>query len=274
MNNTSSQVSTSQSQGEDSTSSSFSSGPVSPSPLQQGKEEILIESQFAFFFQDLITKPENFWSSISDGLNIFDQTPIILPVPLDPNLNGAPVVQMRSGNGVFRLNLARARADFFYAGSGKQQFLTIQNDFISKVKKLLSLFQESETEIKRVGFVTRIFIEDEEQDKTIKKLLASEFTTLFEGDVKEAAVRYVTKTQTVDDAFKLNNFTTVERFDARIAGETQPLKGILISRDFNTDPEENYSKKFDAEKVEQIVGFAVTNFKITEFKNMLWPTTQ
>lgn len=260
-----------QSQNDSTASASSGSSPMPSTGSPSGKEEILIESQFAFFFENPVVKPEELWQQINDKLtNIFDQTPVIIPVPYDPNLYDVPVVQMRSGNGIFRLNLARGRADFFYAGSGKQKFSDIQVDFTDKLLDLFAVFSDLEIKTKRIGFVTRFFIEDIEQDKTIKKLLIENFTSLFDTEVNEVGIRYVTRMQ--EGEFKLNNFTAAERFNARIIGEEKPVKGVLITRDFNTAPEENYGNKINAETLKNIINVASGKFKLDELKKILWPS--
>lgn len=270
MDETTSQNFINQSQNDSTSSASSGSSSTSSGASQSIKNEILIESQFAFFFENPISKPEGLWQQINDKLtNIFDQTPVIIPVPYDPNLYDVPVVQMRSGNGIFRLNLARGRADFFYAGSGKQKFSDIQADFADKIIDLFAVFSDFEMKTKRIGFVTRFFIEDTEQDKTIKKLLIDSFTGLFDTEVNEVGIRYVTRMQ--EGEFKLNNFTAAERFNARIIGEEKPTKGVLITRDFNTAPEENYGNKISAEILKNIISVTSGKFKLDELKKILWP---
>ena len=68
----------------------------------------------------------------------------------------------------------------------------------------------------------------------------------------------------------VNNFTAIEKFFARIAGATETSKGILITRDFNTIPEENYKEKFTAEKIKSFIEKSEEEFKLSDIKSILW----
>src|SRR3990167_339759 len=94
------------------------------------KEEILINSQFALFFDQSVMKPEELWQGLNNKMdNIFDKTPIIYPVPNDLKFNEIPIVQMMSASGVYSCNISRGRVDFFHAGAGKQKFMDIKKCF-------------------------------------------------------------------------------------------------------------------------------------------------
>lgn len=232
------------------------------------KEEILINSQFALFFDQSVMKPEELWQGLNNKMdNIFDKTPIIFPVPNDLKFNEIPIVQMLSASGVYSCNISRGRADFFHAGAGKQKFMDIKKDFIDEISKLFNFFN-NKTKIARIGFVNRFFIEDENQDKTISGLLKNAFIKLHTGDIHESFVRYVSRGSI--DEFKINNFTAIEKFFARIAGATETSKGILITRDFNTIPEENYKEKFTAEKIKSFIEKSEEEFKLNDIKSILW----
>lgn len=235
------------------------------------KEEIIINTQFALFFDQPLSKPEEFWQPFNSEMGgIFDQTPIILPVPNESKLYDVPVVQMTSIKGVYSCNIARSRVDLFIAGVGRQKFSDIKNNLLEKIEKYYSFFS-TKSEIKRVGFVNRFFIRDEGQDKTIAKLLNSDFKTLHEGDAHQAYVRYVSRIRT--RSFDVNNFTAIERFFARISGVGEGIKGVLITRDFNTIPEKNYKSQFSWNNIKEFIEDSERKFKLENIKNILWPRT-
>jgi hypothetical protein len=230
------------------------------------KEEILINTQFALFFEQSINRPDLLFNDFNQAIgNLFDQPPLTIPVP--PELLDVPVVQINSTNGVYSLNIARGRVDFFHAGVGKQKFSDIKNDFQKEVETLYEFFS-SKTKIKRIGFVTRFFFEEEKQDEIIAKLIDEDFRNLHNGKTQEAHVGYVSRINFND--LEVNNFTAIERFFARISGLGDNVKGILVTRDFNTIPEKNYSDKFSKEKIKSFITDCEKLFRLKEISNILW----
>jgi hypothetical protein len=230
------------------------------------KEEILINSQFAMFFEEPISRPDLLVSELNNIMgNVFDQIPIIIRIPTD--LVDVPVVQMNSSNGVYILNIAYGRVDFFHAGVGKQKFADIKNDFQKEVETLYEFFS-SKTKIKRIGFVTRFFFEEEKQDKIISKLIDKNFRDIHNGKTQEAYVRYVSRI--IFNDLEVNNFTAIEKFFARISGVGDNIKGILVTRDFNTNPEKNYSDYFNKEKIKDFIAKSEGQFNLDKIKDILW----
>lgn len=233
------------------------------------KKEILINTQIALFFDNLLEKPEEIWQSLNNEFDgVFDKTPIILPVPKDQQLNEVPVVQMGSNNGVYSCNIARVRVDFFVAGEGEENF-TAKKDIITNIsKKLFDFFKNKNINIKRIGFVTRFFIEDEKQDETIAKLLNDNFKNIHDGIVYESYIKYVSRDKILD--FEINNYTTIEKFSANIPSMGNNIKGVLITRDFNTILEKNFKEEFDINKITIFIEKSENKFKLEDIKKILW----
>ena len=201
-----------------------------------------------------------------------DDSPLVVPVPNEQQLYNVPVVSLKSKNSSVSVNIARARADIFIAGEGREKFDSKRDKIIEDVKSFFNYFYKL-TKIKRIGFVTRFFVEDDDQDKSIERLLADQFKDLNEGSVHEAFVRYVTRIENMS-GFSVNNFTSVEKKLAKIKGVGDNVKGVLITRDFNTDPEQSYVGKFNAEIIEQFLNMSEQNFNLDKIKNILWPSEQ
>lgn len=238
------------------------------------KEEILINTQLALFFENPLSRPDELSQAFNEQMGgIFDQIPIVIPVPNESQLLNVPVVQMNSKNDVYSCNIARGRVDFFHRGVGKQIFTDIREQLLKEVENFFSFFSEK-VKIKRIGFVTRFFIEDPEQDKTIAKLLDNDFKTLHSGDTHEAFIRYVSRINNFVDEFNINNFTSLERFSARIKDVGTNIKGISLTRDFNTDPNTLYSEKFNTDKIRKFIEESEKNFKLDDVKKILWPNVQ
>ncbi|NCN22363.1 hypothetical protein GW934_02600 [Candidatus Falkowbacteria bacterium] len=229
------------------------------------KEEILINTQLALFFESPISRPDSFVVDFNKIMgNIFDQIPVILPVPNE--LSDVPVVQMNTTNGIYSCNIARGRVDFFHAGVGKEKFSNIKSDFQNESKKLYEFFSDK-TKIKRIGFVTRFFFEDEKQDETIAKLINENFRKLHNGTTHQAYIRYVSNIKI--NEFEVNNFTSIEKFLARISEMGDNIKGILVTRDFNTNPEISYASSFDVLKINSLIKEAEERFLLEEIKKAL-----
>jgi len=233
------------------------------------KEEIIINTQFALFFESPISRPDSFVVDFNKAIgNIFDQIPVILPVPNE--LLDVPVVQMNTTNRVYSCNIARGRVDFFHAGVAGQKFPDIRSNFQNEVERLYEFFSDK-TKIIRIGFVTRFFFEDEKQDETIAKLINEDFRKYHNGTIHQAYIRYVSSMK-IDD-FEVNNFTSIEKFFAVISGVEDKIKGILVTRDFNTNLEEgdNYKNRFNFQKIKSFIEKGVEEFKLEDLKKILWP---
>jgi len=231
------------------------------------KSEIIINTQLALFFKQPIIKPEENWQSFNDKMeSIFDATPIIFPVPNKSELNDVPIVQMSSLDKIYSCNMARSRVDFFISGSdSSKKYPDIKNDLLLKIKTYISFFSEK-SEIRKIGFVGRFFVKDENRGKTIAAILNNDFTELHEGTTEEAYIRYVSKIDI--EKYKVNNFTSVEKFSANISNIEDNIKGVLITRDFNTIPKTE--DEFNEEKIKSFIEKAEEKFKLAEIKEILW----
>ncbi len=243
----------------------------------QSKEEILINTQFALFFDSIIQKPEELWLPLNKEFNgIFNQNipPVVIPVPNQPQLNDVPVVQLRTDDGIYQCNISRGRADFFIAGAGKEKYANIKTELLEKFVTFASFFFR-ETKINRVGFVTRFFFEEDNQDKVIANLLQDKFINIFNevtgvNNVHEVDVKYVSRIKI--DGLDVNNNTNINKFYANIA-ESTDIKGILVTRDFNTIPEKKSENLniLNSSKVKTFIESAEGYFKLDEINKILWP---
>ena len=70
----------------------------------------------------------------------------------------------------------------------------------------------------------------------------------------------------------INNYTTVEKFIANISGVGEDIKGVLITRDFNTNPEVNFDKGKDNNfTITSFINESTLRFSFDEIKKLLWP---
>ena len=62
----------------------------------------------------------------------------------------------------------------------------------------------------RIGFLTRFFLEDENQGRIISKLIKDDFKKLHDGDVHDSNLQYISRFQLSKDLiFQFNNNTKI-----------------------------------------------------------------
>ena len=209
-------------------------------------EEIFVNSQTVIFFQQTLAKPEKIWSELSDKFpNIFDQPPLILPIPNQSEISQVP-------------------------GEGKQKFSDKKDSILEKSVILFNFFKNL-TKVSRIAFIVRNFIEEDNAVKVLSNLLLPGFTSLYEGDVFDSHIRYTTRHDF--EAFKINNYSLVEKSEVNININNTIKKstGILITRDFNTIPENDLSEQIDGSSFTNFISMA-SNFvsDISNIKRILW----
>jgi hypothetical protein len=200
------------------------------------KDITILNSQLAVFFVQPLDKPDALFPQLNEALgNVFDQTPLVLPIPKENGLSGVPVVQMRS-SGAYSCNLAYARADFFKLGRGVQSFDDIKNDFSKKSFDFVSFFTEKGIAVNRIGFITRFFIRSSNPDEHIARVLNSAFTNLQNGGsarTHEARVTHVARFLDAD-GIEINHLISLSKTRANIFGAGSDVEGIELMLDFNT----------------------------------------
>lgn len=218
---------------------------------------LLVNTQFALFFAQPIGKPEEFWRQMSDTPlgHVFDGTPRIQPVPMDPNLLEVPVVQLASSR-KHTLSISRSRADFTYVeqqgGAGEDRDELFLQFFH---------FFEERTLIRRIGYVKRWFAQTDEPPQALGKLLSQNPEQLQGGVLHEVHVRFTTREKIGN--FESNNYTALEA--ATVDGsDGSTMTGLLITRDLNTVPEQNYL--FDEEILRSYFGEAEKKLSVDSIK--------
>ena len=215
--------------------------------------EIVLNAQLALFFDQPLDRPDQLITPFNDALGkVFDQVPMVVPVPKEPQLLTIPVVQMASTNGIFSCNIARSRVDLFMAGNGPQKFSDIKDSLVSKSEAYYNFFN-SATQISRIGFVVRFFFPSDVPGEAISHLFNKDFIKIFEdGKVNDNYARYISRIKIND--LDVNDFTSAERAIATIG--SKQLQGILITRDFNTIPEKNYKSTLNATVIKNFINGA------------------
>jgi hypothetical protein len=233
------------------------------------KEEILINTQLALFFEQQIPRPDELIQGFNQQMNnIFDKIPNIMPIPDGLNIPDVPIVQLMSKSNVHNCNIAMGRVDFFHTGINKQKFSDIKDIFLVETEKLYSFFSQK-TPIKRIGFVTRFFFEDPEKSRATATLLNESFKNLFGSEILDTSIKFVTRINILD--FEVNNATFVNSYTAKLPNILEKAGGILVTRDFSTNPMQDYSKKFDSDGIKKILTESHTKFNLDKIAHIIWP---
>lgn len=236
-----------------------------------------INTQFALFFGEPINRPEIYISDFTKEIgDVFDQSPLTIPIPNSPEFANIPIVQFTSSNGMHACDFARQRADYYHFSSDRKkqyEFDEIRDAFLENIEKYFNFFS-TKTKINRIGFLTKFFGKDEQQGKIIANLINENFKKIHGGDIRDASLQYTSRIKTKNGEFELNNRTTIEKTKTVFFGESNNTlqDGILITRDFNTIPEKTgeYEGKFTVEKIKQIIKEGEENFKLDDISKLLW----
>ena len=190
------------------------------------KQLKLLQLQLALFFEDIEMRPDRFVSEISD--NIFDQMPIILPVPQDAPAE-IPVVMLNSSDGKYSCNIARSRIDFVLNNmNSNNDILDDLIGFINSIRSYVAIIF-GKKRIIRFGLIGQYFIESNNAVNTIEtKYLKNTI-----GNLEELNIRYNKRFNSESMMFN----DVVEIGKGSITNENITKDGVVIQRDINNVPE-------------------------------------
>ena len=165
----------------------------------------------------------------SELLSLFDQIPIINPVPPIPqgipNVPDFPVVTLLSSHSGYQGTISKNRADIFYNYSANRDY----SDLLAEISHYSDSFIKyfcSKQQVNRVGVVATVFIPEDNAVKTIGK----KYTTRDLLNSEELAVRFNKREQ--KSGIQLNNIVSI-RSDCVGFEQKLPVPGIIIECDIN-----------------------------------------
>ena len=223
---------------------------------------------FALYFEQELEHPDRLWKILSDKLGKFDQTPLILPVPNTPNLSEVPIVQVVSKNKAFRLNISRKRVDFFIYGQGKKATYEEIKDLLIRTSKILVEETQKVITIKWAGFVRNYFIEDNNPSSLIAGLIDKGFRKSHDGETTEASIDFITRQKGLN--ILINNHTQIQMGSARFLDNSKEIKGLVLSRDFNSKPTENKAGYINSDFIIKFIQFSEMNSNLDKIISMLF----
>lgn len=191
--------------------------------------------QIALFFGGIIERPDLEIEKINSNMgNLFNTIPTVIPVPNE--VMDIPVVQMKSSNGNYALNLARNRVDFII---NINPALSNYDDIIKKYKQFaikLSEYYIAKIQIKRIGIVSRNFLAHQ---NPVQHIANKYFKDIVEGSF-ELNFRYNKRKKFNEHT--INDVIEISQGQQLLNGNL--TLGIIIQRDINNnlDWNKNLSK--------------------------------
>lgn len=195
----------------------------------------LVSMQFVFFFNGVMERPDQKYQSINNRLNnLFNGYPTILPyaegMPVD-----FPIVQLKSTNGKYSLNMAKSRCDFIIS-------LPLVENIEDELKQFKLLVTNINTELtnmkfSRIAIISRYLFEV----KNAVSFISEKFIKKDLKDLVELKIRYNKRKIWLNT--QLNDITDISNVNYTLNGHEDI--GVYIERDVNTIPELmlNVSKK-------------------------------
>lgn len=226
----------------------------------------LISIQVALFASNLISRPDKLKDAIEQkmGGKYFDAMPLILNLPNDAPAD-LPIVQAKSTNGKYSLNLSRKRLDFaitpdFDANDDPHTAFSVYKSTIEKYCKAAL----SEIDFNRIGIVITLF---EEAESNIHAIFQKYLKTPFNPNYVETNVRfnYLKKAK----GLTLNNIRIIETGDLHIDrnGVGEDKKGVVIQLDTNNVPGIQICLTMD--NILTVIAAAIKNLEPEEIKEMI-----
>lgn len=221
----------------------------------------LLSMQFALFTSEKIERPDLLKDEINDKIGKkLNGMPTILDLPQDipPEI---PVVQIKSSDNIFALNVSRSRVDFFINppyGSGNLPHDTFK-EYRTVIDKYFKVVYNS-TKVNRVGVIFTLF---EPEQENVSKIFETFLVEKYLSSNNEVSIR--TNCQRLNKGIVYNNVRTIEAAEIHVDGCKQ--KGVIIQFDTNNVPLENDT--LTVENMSDIVEFAIGNIKTKVLKELI-----
>lgn len=201
----------------------------------------LLKAQFGIFFKNPIARPDLLTRKIADEFDdYFDSAPINLPIPAE--ILEFPVAQLKSSNNRWQVNVSRIRADVIFNPDEKQNYADLQTESEKIVEILLKLVDEvvsQKVDVTRVTNISNFFKITESPTQDLQKLYFKKEN----AKISELMIRL--NEPIFESNLSCNNLVQFETGQAVNIKEGRESMGILITRDFNTDPKkkDTFTKK-------------------------------
>lgn len=221
----------------------------------------LINLQVALFTTDLISRPDLLFNNINDKLGgIFDSMPMILNLPLDVPAE-IPVVQAKSSNDIFAMNVSRKRVDLFINPKNEDTYKYI--DFEKKYGGIIEKYWRNiakSYELCRIGIVATLFMEHNDNINAI-------YSKYLKGEMRPGTIEVTLRTnyQSLIRNIVCNNIFEVQAATLNIGDNA--AKGVLVKMDTNNTVEHNST--LPPETISEIIKCALNKIKNNSIKGII-----
>ena len=221
----------------------------------------LISLQVALFTNDLISRPDLLFNYINDKLgSMFDSMPMILNLPLDAPAE-IPIVQAKTSNDVFVMNVSRKRVDLFINPKFEDtyKYTEFEKKYGGIIEKYWRNIAKS-YELCRIGIIATLFKEENDNIKAIhSKYLKGE---MIPGTIE---VSFRTNNQTLIRNLVCNNIFEIQA--ATLNAGNKSTKGVLVKMDTNNTVENNFILPPDI--ISEIIKCALNKIKNNSIKGII-----
>lgn len=204
---------------------------------------ITINIQLVLFLNQVFQRPDLKYQELNKKMNnVFNGVPHIMPIPDGAPLE-IPVVQMKSNNNKYNLNLAKNRIDFFLNLGQKISDENIE-DFKIKSKNIVEYFN-STNKISRVGLLGQYF---KETTKGVEIIDEKYFNNSMRS-MNELQIRFNEKN--LLNELPMNNISNISSVSGQIFNKD--TEGVLVTKDINTDISSNTDKALSKKNIDNIL---------------------
>lgn len=213
----------------------------------------------AFFLKESSPRPDQIWAQLSQGMaDVFDQAPIILPVPDD--FRDVPVVIV-SGSHQYDLRISRNNVNLSFRASEGQNLASIITPFKSKAQLIASTLNGN---VNRAGFASRHLLSTDDTS-LVAKVIKDEIKNIGGTRIiKDAAIKLVCEDMVAGK--KVADVTALEFQKYEKQPDQEP--GVIMLRDvYFTDTSELPVQWQD---LELLISFAESKVKLEETAALLY----
>lgn len=232
------------------------------------KYETIVNIQLALYLQEYV-KPDEIWYLIKGDQKLgkkFVETPVIIPLPNDPDLDEAPAVIATSTDRL-RIQISRKRIDLFQLVKGKKTYVQVNDSLMKSAEIVFGLLEN--LSINRMGYVVRFFFEDEERMDLLKKVYAKNLPLMSEKVPLKTALLQYGFSDDFEDVKDVQNHFSIRPTELNLADPKRQLLGIEIDRDFNTMKQaEDFVITWNLAK--KLINAYEAELRVDDFRKLLW----
>lgn len=221
----------------------------------------LLSIQMALFAEEPIVRPDLLFNEVNENMDgIIDDMPTVLNLP-----NGAPIdipiVQAKSANGHFNINVSRFRIDLIIHFDFKNDLSPLEN--LNSQKNRIQKFYKGvlhSINANRTGLVLSIFAPKADN---VKAVFGKYFSEKYTSRYVEASMRI--NKQNMRKSFTYNNIRSVE--SATVTVGSNNITGVLFQYDINNVTEQG--KRINEDVVSYVLSRGVEVLSPESVKEMI-----